>query len=156
MPQIEPWDCADACHKPLSGMAYGTDLEASARRHLRAAIELSAAASPGAQPGCQAVAGYLYGLAGELAVKAMMLQSGMRPEGSTQDPFFAHFPRLKEQLKDAAEGRRQGELLAIAGDRSLFQNWDTKMRYAATREINAAWVSSWKVSAEKLVMQMDY
>ena len=93
-------------------MAYRIDLLGAARRHFRSGSELYGLASAGAQPGCKAVAGYLFGLSGELAVKAMMRDSGMTPlsgQAWRDDPYYAHFPRLKELLKDMASGRRQGQ-----------------------------------------------
>jgi len=138
-------------------MAYGKDMAGAARRHLRAADTLAAATSAGAQPGCRAVAGYLYGLCGELAVKQMMLQSGMTATANRgNDPFYAHFPNLKHQLRDSAQGRRQGELLTIAEDAALFRNWDVAMRYAPAGDIPDGLVTSWKASAEALVQRMDY
>jgi hypothetical protein len=138
-------------------MAYGQDLQGSARRHLRAATELDQVASAGAQPGCKAVAGYLYGLAGELALKALMRNSGMKPLSPQErrgDPFYSHFPELKTQLCDTAQGRRSGELLAIAKS-SDFQNWNTDMRYAPTADVRLGWIDAWKVSAHKLVEAME-
>lgn len=138
-------------------MAYRQDLQGSARRHLRAATELDQVVSAGSQPGCKAVAGYLYGLAGELALKALMRDSGMTPLSPKErrsDPYFAHFPELKTQLLDAAQGRRSGELLAIAKSND-FQNWDTVMRYASTADVLPGWIDAWKVSAHKLVETME-
>ncbi len=138
-------------------MAYGQDLQASARRHLRAATELHQLASAGAQPGCRAVAGYLYGLAGELAVKALMRNSGMAPlppKERRDDPYYAHFPELKTQLRNTAQGRRSGELLVIANS-NHFQNWSTDMRYAPTAEVQPGWIEDWKASAHSLVETMD-
>jgi hypothetical protein len=97
-------------------------------------------------------------LAGELAVKAMMRDSGMPPLGSAErgdDPYFAHFPALKERLKDVAFGRRGGELRKIAESSALFQYWDTKMRYAPTEDIEEAWVAAWGASAKELIDRMD-
>lgn len=138
-------------------MPYGQDLQGSARRHLRAATELDHVASAGAQPGCKAVAGYLYGLAGELALKALMRNSGMTPltpQERRGDPYYAHFPELKTQLRDTAQGRRSGELLAIARSND-FQNWNTDMRYAPTADVQPVWVDAWKASAHKLVETME-
>ena len=138
-------------------MVYGQDLQGSARRHLRAATELHQVASAGAQPGCKAVAGYLYGLAGELAVKALMRNSGMAPlprQERRDDPYYAHFPELKTQLRNTAQGRRSGELLAIANS-NHFQNWSTDMRYASTAEVQPGWVEAWKASALSLVEKME-
>lgn len=114
-------------------------------------------ASAGAQPGCKAVAGYLYGLAGELAVKALMRNSGMAPlppQERRDDPYYAHFPELKTQLRNTAQGRRSGELLAIANS-NHFQNWSTDMRYAPTAEVQHGWIEAWKASAHSLVETMD-
>lgn len=138
-------------------MTYGQDLQGSARRHLRAATELDQVASAGAQPGCRAVAGYLYGLSGELAVKALMRSSGMMPlspQERRSDPYFAHFPELKTLLRDMSQGRRSGELFAIAKSND-FQNWDTNMRYASTADVLPSWIDAWKVSAHKLVETME-
>jgi hypothetical protein len=138
-------------------MAYGQDLSNSARRHLRAANELHGVTSAGTQPGCKAIAGYLYGLSGELAVKAIMRDSGMAPLAPAErreDPYYAHFPELKSRLLDTAQGRRSGELRAIA-ESTAFQHWDTDMRYAATAEIRDAWIEAWKASALELVNRMD-
>ena len=129
----------------------------AARRHLRAAQILYAADGPGAQPGCKAVAGYLFGLAGELAVKQIMRASGMKELPAAQkrdDPFYAHFPDLKASLAKSAIGRRAGELRQIAEDPRLFQHWDTDMRYAQTADISDTWVASWKASAERMVEKM--
>ncbi len=139
-------------------MAYRQDLLNSAKRHLRAAHELHGLTSGGSQPGCRAVAGYLFGLSGELAVKAMMRDSGMVPlavDRRRDDPFYAHFPELKSRLLDTLKGRRSGELRRIAETSALFQNWDTDMRYAPTADIQDAWVDSWKISARDLVDRMD-
>jgi hypothetical protein len=139
-------------------VAYRQDLQSAALRHFRAASELEQEVSAGAQPGCRAVAGYLFGLSGELAVKAMMRDSGMLPldGGSRQDdPYYAHFPELKERLKDMAHGRREGELRKIAESQSLFQYWNTKMRYAPTADIQQQWVEAWKISAAALIERMD-
>jgi hypothetical protein len=139
-------------------MAYRQDLSNSARRHLRAANELYSSTSAGSQPGCKAVAGYLYGLSGELAIKAIMGKSGMAPlakEQRREDPFYAHFPELKTRLLDAVQGRRSGELRTIAESPTLFQNWDTEMRYAPTDDISNSWIDAWKASAHDLVNRMD-
>ena len=139
-------------------MAYSQDMRKAAHRHLRAAQILHGQAGAGDQPGCKAVAGYLFGAtAGELAVKELMRYSGMNPlplADRRDDPFFAHFPELKRMLS-TAKGRRSVELRRFSEDSNLFQNWDIAMRYAPTKDINANWVETWKVSAERLIERME-
>ncbi len=138
-------------------MAYAQDLWGAAGRHFRAAQILHEQSGPGAQPGCLAVAGYLFGIAGELAVKQMMRDSGIKPLSPDErrtDPLFAHFPMLKTMLA-TAQGRRAGELRQLSEDSRLFQNWDITMRYARTTDIDAAWVNEWRASAEELIGRMS-
>lgn len=143
----------------LSGkMAYRQDLSSAARRHLKAAQVLYETTGAGLQPGCKAVAGYLFGLAGELAIKTAMRDSGMAPLPDAErndDPFYKHFPALKTLLVETAKGRRAGELRKWAEQSQLFQHWDTAMRYAPTDDIVAGRVDAWKASAEELVERMD-
>ena len=138
-------------------MAYTQNMRLAAHRHLKSGQVLHAETRPGLRPGCLAVAGYLFGLAGELAVKEIMRNSGIQPLPSGErrdDPFYAHFPVLKSMLSTAT-GRRSQELRKLSENPALFQNWDTDMRYAPTTEINEAQVNAWKVSAEKLIDQME-
>lgn len=139
-------------------MTYNTDLLIAAKRHFRAAEELLSMTSAGAQPGCKAVAGYLFGLAGELALKQIMRESGIRPLPERErrdDPFFAHFPDLKERLRDQIQGRRAAQLQKIVGKNSLFQFWNTKMRYAPTQDIQDIWIDKWHCDAKELIAQME-
>lgn len=139
-------------------MAYSENYQKSARRHLKAADALYALNTAGAQPGAKAVAGYLYGLTGELAVKQMMRQSGMRPLANDQrrnDPYYKHFPELRTFLLDMATGRRSGDLLQIARNTQIFKEWNTDMRYAPTEEVPVARVDAWQQDAKKLIDQME-
>ena len=134
-------------------MSYSIDYRRAARRHLEAAEKLSSA-----RPKRQDVAGYLYGISAELAVKEVMRDSGMRPLAVTNrrdDPFYAHYPELKTMLRDKAFGRRHGELRRIADDSRLMQNWDITMRYAPATDIQADWVQRWAEQARELVSRMD-
>jgi hypothetical protein len=139
-------------------VAFRRDLATAARRHLKAAQVLYKTSASGAQPGCRAVAGYLFGLAGELAMKEMMRTSGIRelsPQQRRDDPYYSHFPMLKTQVADAIRGRRAGELRQLAEHPRLFQHWDTDMRYAQTADVRDEWVLAWKASAESLIEQMS-
>ncbi|MEQ1955389.1 hypothetical protein [Mesorhizobium sp. CN2-181] len=127
----------------------------AARRHLKAAQKLYDEQQPTAKPGCRAVSGYLFGLAGELAVKHMMSRSGMKPDSGDRrnDPFYAHFPSLRTMVADAAHGRLQGRLKQISAS-GVFENWSTDMRYAPTAEIKDSWVDKWRTQATDLVDKM--
>jgi hypothetical protein len=131
-------------------MAYSQNFLASARRHLHAADHLDGTHR-------RDVAGYLYGVAAECALKEMMRQSGMRPlpiERKREDPFYAHFKSLKTLLRDQVKGRRQGELLKYATDPKFMQQWDTDMRYAPGTDIQSAWIDSWRDQARKIVQEL--
>ncbi len=139
-----------------SFVAYSQDLKSAARRHLRAAQLLYEGIAPGVQPGGKAVAGYLFGLAGELALKQIMSSSGMGGKDAPKDgPFYAHFPKLKTLLKKSCSGRRSVELRAFAEDPRLFMNWDITMRYAPATDITPEWVDAWRKSAKILVDKME-
>lgn len=138
-------------------MGYSHDLRKSALRHLRAGQVLYEREGPGDQPGCSAVAGYLFGIAGELAIKELMRMSGMWPRdasGGGENPFYAHFPSLKNMLT-VAQGRRAGELRQLGDDPRFFQNWDIRMRYAPATDVKEEWVAAWKGSAEEVIRRME-
>jgi hypothetical protein len=113
-------------------VTYAQDFLDSARRHLQAGDALF-----NAPPHSQRldVAGYLYGVAAECALKELMRRSGMAPLPEQQrrdDPFYKHFPELKTSIRDTATGRHQGNLLRFAaGTNDAFMSeWSTDMRYA--------------------------
>jgi hypothetical protein len=138
-------------------LAYRQHFEKSARRHLDAAQVLYGINTTRSRPSCRAVAGYLFGIAGEIAVKQMMRASGMKelsPDQRRDDPFYAHFQVLKTYLARTVMGRLAGDLRKIAEDPRLFQNWDTDIRYAPTTDIEDRWVEAWKTDAETLVEKM--
>jgi hypothetical protein len=136
-------------------MANGRNLSKSAYRHFHAAELLYADTT--VHQNHKPVAGYLYGIAGELAVKALMYKSAI-PELDKKerhsDPYYKHFPELKTLLKDAT-GLRAGKLRLIAQNTTLFQNWDNNMRYAAASTVLEKWVDDWKASAKDLLNWME-
>jgi hypothetical protein len=111
------------------GQTYDRDMRATAYRHLEAAVHLYNATDR------KDVAGYLFGIAAECALKQIMLDSGMRPLAADKrrdDPFYVHFEDLKTLLRDTSEGRRRSDLITLANDSSFMQNWDITMRYSWT------------------------
>jgi len=131
-------------------MPYTQDLAASARRHLEAATHLDGTHR-------RDVAGYLYGIAAECALKEIMRQSGIFPlpiNLRREDPFYAHFQTLKTLLRDRIKGRRAGDLRRYVEDDRFMQFWDTEMRYAPARDVQAIWVDRWREQASEIVQVM--
>lgn len=126
-------------------MAYVPDMPAAARRHLEAADALFEGAK-------RDVAGYLYGIAAECAIKAMMLSDGMRPSDNRRDdPFFAHFPELRTMLRDRQWGRRGTVLRRFVESDDFLNQWDTQMRYCKGSDIKEQWIQKWKTQAHDVV-----
>jgi hypothetical protein len=147
-------------------VAYRQDYANSARRHREAADALSE------RKACKAVAGYLYGVAAECALKELMRRSGMRPrreESSAElrddkprnkapvakeDPFYLHFPRLKTALRDCANGRKHDVLLKFTKT-EIMREWDTDMRYAPSADITEDLIARWKEDALAILRKME-
>lgn len=126
-------------------MAFSRDMKAAARRHLDAAETLNKGHR-------RDVAGYLYGIAAECAVKAMMLDAGIRPTSDrTNDPFFLHFPHLRTALLDNVGGRRAATLAHFITDSSFLRQWAIDMRYCNGDEILNTWVDAWSNQAQQAV-----
>jgi hypothetical protein len=134
------------------GQTYARDMRATAYRHLEAAVHLYKATDR------QDVAGYLFGIAAECALKQIMLDSGMRPLAADKrrdDPFYVHFEDLKTLLRDTSEGRRRSDLITLANDSSFMQNWDITMRYSHGKDIDPRWIDKWLRDAKNVVGMMD-
>jgi hypothetical protein len=131
-------------------MGYSQHYAESAGRHFQAAELLYVGPR-------RDVAGYLYGIAAECAVKAMMREFGMRPLPEAQrrdDAFFAHFPALKTLLSQHAQGRRAGELRKLASNGAFMSNWDTDMRYTRKEDVTDKQVGKWKTDADRALRAM--
>ncbi|XXF77157.1 HEPN domain-containing protein [Myxococcaceae bacterium GXIMD 01537] len=125
-------------------MAFTPNMTAAARRNLEAADALAEGAR-------RDVAGYLYGIAAECAIKAMMANV---PLTRRDDAFFAHFPELRTLLRDSIQGRSAKPLAAFINDDRFLNNWDVKMRYADARQILERWVVEWRDQARRAVSAM--
>ena len=128
-------------------MPFAIDLPAAARRHLQAAEILVESARGD-------VAGYLYGIAAECAVKAMMIEAGLRPslDGSRRDdPFYEHFPALRTILRDTLQGRRGTPLIKYIRDDRFMNQWSTQMRYSHGKDVRKQWISNWAMQAREIV-----
>lgn len=124
-------------------MPFPADLPAAARRNLEAADALNTGQHRG-------VAGYLYGIAAECAVKAMVKELGLRED----EIFYAHFPDLRKLLRDRLKGRKSAPLNALIQDDRFLNNWHISMRYANAREIQDSWVQAWREHARKAITTM--
>lgn len=137
-------------------MAYTRDLRSAAERHLRAANLLHPCDRI---EECQSrdvpdVAGYLYGIAAELAVKAMMWSLGMRElEQREEDPYYCHFPDLKTRLRDHLSGRHESTLTEFIADRFMSE-WDISMRYAGSATVRKRPIDRWKKDACRALEKM--
>jgi hypothetical protein len=130
---------------------YAHDMRAAAYRHLQAGEHLRSTDR-------KDVAGYLFGIAAECALKQMMLASGMRPrreEERRNDPFYAHFEALKSMLRDSAYGRLINELRRYAESSTFMQHWDISMRYSHGKDVRSDWVDRWYSDAKDVTGAMD-
>src|SRR5260370_40637662 len=112
-------------------MAFTPSLVAAAHRHRAAAAVLESGSR-------RDVAGYLYGIAAECAVKALMLEAGLRPvqqSNTSGDPFFAHFPELRTLLRERQLGRIGSRLVRYINDDSFMNHLNLRMLYCDRKEI---------------------
>lgn len=128
-------------------MTFTVSLPAAAHRHLDAAEVLS-------ETHRRDVAGYLYGLAAECAVKAMLIDTGWPPELNNRrndNPLYAHFPELRTLLRDTLRGRKAAPLLALINNDAFMNHWSITMRYSDGREIDDRWITSWARDARQVI-----
>jgi hypothetical protein len=133
-------------------MSFSPNLPAAARRHLHAADALFDTAPH------KAVAGYLYGIAAECAVKALLEQAGLRPLDLSKrrhDPLYAHFPELRTFVRDSSQGRLHKTVRELMDDDRFMNQWSTDMRYAPGRDVRPEWVESWRKQARNAVACID-
>ena len=133
------------------GQRYNRDMRIAAYRHLAAAERLCTTDR-------KDIAGYLFGIAAECALKQIMIASGMRPLAESErrdDPFYAHFEELKSMLRDTATGRLRTELRRYAENSAFMQHWDVSMRYSHGRDVRSEWVDQWQKDARDVTGAMD-
>lgn len=130
-------------------MRYDPDMRAAARRHLEAAHTLDKTKR-------RDVAGYLYGIAAECGVKALMQQAGFKkPKAGDKDPYYVHFPELKTLLRNKIQGRNASLLRKHILIPELFHEWDIKMRYSKGSQIPVHRLNQWKAQAVSIVGSID-
>ena len=109
-------------------MAFTAKMPDAARRNLQAADLLDVGHR-------RDVAGYLYGIAAECAIKEMVKPIPIPLEYDKDAIFYAHFPKLRTLLRDALAGRRRKPVWTVILDDTFMHNWDITMRYADARQI---------------------
>lgn len=127
-------------------MAYAHDMPAAAHRLLDAGTKLQLA-----QHGRRDVAGYLFGLAAECAVKAMAERF---PELRRDDVFYAHFPELRTLVLDFVQGRSAQPLVRLLEHDRFMNEWDVKIRYARKDHLASKPIDSWQDQAAQAVNLM--
>ena len=128
-------------------MAFTHKLPEAARRNLRAADVLD-------EGHRRDVAGYLYGIAAECAVKQMVIPLSLSPEHDKNAIFYAHFPELRTLLRDALKGRNMKPLTVFVFNDGFMNNWHVGMRYADAAQILPGWVNAWRQQARDAVGAM--
>jgi hypothetical protein len=131
--------------------SYDVDMRRAAFRHFEAGELLAGSKRTD-------VAGYLFGIAAECALKQMMRNSGMRPLPISQrreDPYYAHFELLKTMLRDRASGRLATEIRRYAESSSFMQQWDVSMRYSDGKSIEPKLIERWRSDARDILGAMD-
>jgi hypothetical protein len=126
-------------------------MDRAAERHFKAAECLYE------KTGLHCVAGYLYGIAAECAIKHIMRHAGLTahlPKGKDKNnPMYAHFPSLKILLRNYIQGRMAQVLRPVLDDQFM-QDWDISMRYTATRSVSKKKVDHWRNQARSIIITM--
>lgn len=133
-------------------MAFTLDMKQAANRHLAAANTLHEGRK-------RPVAAYLYGLAAECAVKALLKALKTPEPRDKTGPYYAHFPELRGLLDDAIQGRG-AHVLEPFTKNSFLSDWDIVVRYAKSDELvgseqgRDARYDKWKKAANLAVAKM--
>jgi hypothetical protein len=128
---------------------YNVRMREAAFRHNEAAEALPADRKD--------VAGYLFGLAVECAMKQLMITLGVpgaqEPRGPT-NPYFAHFATLKTLLRDDEHARRHKDLRKFTEKASFMQDWDVAMRYSDGKAVTQALADRWRQDAKDILQEI--
>lgn len=131
----------------LECMAFAPDLPKAARRHIQAADILNGGHR-------RDVAGYLYGIAAECAIKQLTIPIPMAPQHDKKAILYSHFPELRTRLRDAISGRNTSTLARFIYNDAFLNNWDIGMRYSNGTQIRSEWIDTWAQQANAVVSAM--
>jgi hypothetical protein len=121
---------------------FNADMTKASHRNWAAAERLRNAEAPD-----RTTAGYLYGIAAECAIKALYRSISWTTD-SRDGPVYAHFPQLKNKLRDSISGRGAAQLARFA-DQHYMDGWAIDIRYSDGRRPDAATLERWRSHAEQ-------
>jgi hypothetical protein len=127
---------------------YEKNMRAAAFRNLLAAEHLDATDR-------RDRAGYLYGWAAECGLKALMKKLGIEEsaERTPGDPFWSHFPELKQLIRDHNKPRKIVDLNKFTTGKFM-EYWHTSMRYSDGKAIKAEWIDRWHEDAKNITAEL--
>jgi hypothetical protein len=67
-----------------------------------------------------------------------------------EDPLWAHFPALRTLLVRDGKGRFPAKLYNVVAHGAFMQDWDTDIRYAANKSVDAERAGLWRKQADEL------
>lgn len=94
------------------------------------------------------VAGYLFGVAAECAIKTILIRAGI-PVGDRY-AYRVHLPDLARRIRTVASGRAMRAFSKDPG-RYRFGSWTIDHRYAEDGSITAAQINEWRDDAHELL-----
>ena len=124
-----------------------SDMTKAAHRNWDAAERLKSAEAPD-----RTTAGYLDGIAAECAIKAMYRNISWTTD-SRDGPVYAHFPRLKDLLRDAISGRGAARLARFT-DQRYMEGWAIDIRYSDGKRPDEATLARWRADADNARMDL--
>lgn len=128
-------------------MPFQQNMSKAARRNREAADRLESGPH-------RDVAGYLYGISAECAVKEMVKTVSITTPGMRDKIYYAHFPELRSLLRESIQGRSGQPLMRLVGNDDFMNQWHISMRYAESSQILDTWVDRWRDQARLAVTTM--
>lgn len=126
---------------------FTSNMTKAAHRNWAAAERLRNAEAPD-----RTTAGYLYGIAAECAIKALYRDISWTTD-SRDGPVYAHFPILKDKLRDAISGRGAARLARFT-DQHYMEGWAIDIRYSDGTRPDAATLERWRDHADNARMDL--
>lgn len=120
---------------------FTSNMTKAANRNWAAAERLRNSEAPD-----RTTAGYLYGFAAECAIKALYREIPWTTD-SRDGPVYAHFPRLKDTLRDAISGRGAARLARFT-NQHFMEGWAIDIRYSDGQRPDETTLVRWRMDAD--------